>query len=430
MKILIGCTGLKSQLFSSVTLGRKLRDAGHSIFFIAPEDCVSSLEHAGFDYAVIGHAKTGIATAYDTPFQGERTPSSKAARTKAGIQSIREDGIAAILTEQNPDAVIMNTENHAGIIQTLAAGIPIGLITSMYLTPANLQKPPVNSAIIPGEGWRGSRLAIGLKWVQVWRSVKQMRKKVQNQYWGADSETVHRALARELGVNLDKITSVWAFQAPWTWRLPTMFLVPQEIDFPVRLWPGQIYAGPMVSKDRPKSQPNETVKRFFSASATKKVYASFGTVRAVPSDFAEKLVQIAERNPDWTILTTLKDMTGREGLPANLLSTDWAPQVDMLEEADCAIFHGGAGTMNECVATATPMLVFPNGLDGAGNGARIVHHGVGKMRGFNAPVEKIEADLNSLLSQPARVEKLKRIAEAQIAKQIDLEMFVKGLLRS
>ncbi|MEO1788947.1 MAG: nucleotide disphospho-sugar-binding domain-containing protein, partial [Pseudomonadota bacterium] len=68
-----------------------------------------------------------------------------------------------------------------------------------------------------------------------------------------------------------------------------------------------------------------------------------------------------------------------------------------LEVADAAIFHGGAGTLNECLATATPMLIYPNALDGKGNGARVVHHGLGTVGRYSDDADQIEADLKAVL---------------------------------
>ena len=58
-----------------------------------------------------------------------------------------------------------------------------------------------------------------------------------------------------------------------------------------------------------------------------------------------------------------------------------------LARADCALFHGGA-TLNECVRTETPMIIYPNALMDAAT-ERVEFHGVGEVGTMREPASSI-----------------------------------------
>lgn len=130
----------------------------------------------------------------------------------------------------------------------------------------------------------------------------------------------------------------------------------------------------------------------------------------LPKAVFDRLVEVARRNPHWTFLMSSIDPKMRSSLtpPENVVLTEWAPQLDVLEICDCAIFHGGAGTLNECLATKTPMLIFPNALDGKGNGARTVFHGTGIMGSYSDSIEQIEEKIEYLCTAESVRDSLRR----------------------
>lgn len=63
--------------------------------------------------------------------------------------------------------------------------------------------------------------------------------------------------------------------------------------------------------------------------------------------------------------------------PRNVLLTNWAPQLKMLEKAQAMIMHGGMGTTRECILTEVPMLVHPMMRDQFASADAICRHGIG-----------------------------------------------------
>ena len=419
-------------MFSSLQLANRLRENGHEITFVAPSDTARWIEHCGFAFVDCPHPKTGYQTAYDAPVNGGfRSPRLWSKRVRSGMEKAKAEGFAKTLDALKPDAVLLDCEHHAAIIQTIGKNYPLGLLSFMYLTPPSGQKPPLSSAVIPGRGWRGSQSATWVNWVRLW--AQSMHRRLRNawSYWGANSATVHRALARELGVNLRGITTTRAFQMPWSYRLPTLFLLAADLDFTGTLWPGQAFAGPMVLRDRPSGDISTACDEFLTATAERKIYASFGTMRRPPLRFLKNLVDVARCNENWQFLlaSSMHQSLENQNLPPNFTAVPWVDQIKMLEAADCALFHGGAGTLNECVVTRTPMIVYPNGLDGGGNGARVEFHGVGTLAAFSDNSKKIEADLNALFSDPSTRTALDTIADAQRDFVDTPEVFLSGLFQ-
>jgi len=399
-KILIVCTGFKSNLFSSIQLADELRDAGHEIIFAAPENTELWIDHRGFDIVKIPHAKCNAFLGYAPRFKfGLRTQKARQMRSDLAVEQVIAEGFGDVLDAVHPDLVLADCEHHSAILQTFAAGIPIGLLSFMYLTPPGDTAPPLKSAIVPGVGYLGTPSAIRARWWAFHFKWKGRLATTAFKYWGADFATVNRALARTLGVDLSSISTTDAFQAPWSYRLPTLYLLPEEVNLPVDLYPGHVFAGPKVQTERLRLNDDADSQHFVKSTASKKVFITFGTVRRPPVAFLQKLSEVARKQPNWRFLIAsaeyekLASMT----VPNNIDVVGWAPQLEMLKAADCAIFHGGAGTLNECIVTSTPMLVLPNGLDGKGNAARVTYHGIGKVGKFSDSVERLERNLLQLI---------------------------------
>ena len=87
--------------------------------------------------------------------------------------------------------------------------------------------------------------------------------------------------------------------------------------------------------------------------------------------------------------------------PKNVLLVDWAPQNKLLQLCDVAVMHGGVNTLIECIATDTPMLSIPGGVDQPGTTARIVYHGLGLACSKWSTAEEIRKSLRRLLDDPS-----------------------------
>lgn len=97
--------------------------------------------------------------------------------------------------------------------------------------------------------------------------------------------------------------------------------------------------------------------------------------------FLRQIIEAAVNSPDWDWVLGLGGQTdpGELGnLPKNLHALRWAPQLQILNHADCAIISSGINSINECISCDVPMLVYSlDCADQNGNAARVAYHGLG-----------------------------------------------------
>ena len=95
-------------------------------------------------------------------------------------------------------------------------------------------------------------------------------------------------------------------------------------------------------------------------------------------------------------------------LPDNVNVFAWAPQLTVLEHADCSINHGGIHTINECLHFQVPMLVYSGKRsDQNGCAARVAFHGIGLMADKDRDdVPAIREKIERVLTDPVYKERL------------------------
>lgn len=132
------------------------------------------------------------------------------------------------------------------------------------------------------------------------------------------------------------------------------------------------------------------------------IYCSLGSYLTPDRQFLKRTLAVAERRSDWVFILGLGgqvDMDGFASVPANVLVLNWAPQLDVLKIADCAVIHAGISTINECIYCQVPMLVHStHTVDQDGTAARVAFHRLGivadKRRDYS---EQIEGNIERVL---------------------------------
>lgn len=97
--------------------------------------------------------------------------------------------------------------------------------------------------------------------------------------------------------------------------------------------------------------------------------------------FYHLLISLFQKTPFWTLVLALGNRLDPNEFQysENILLVKTAPQLQILEQADVMITHGGMNSINESIATGVPMLVYPlnHRGDQPGNSARIEFHKIG-----------------------------------------------------
>ena len=381
-----------SKMITSVEVARRLVRSGHTVVLLGDVsadtvDPALSFRTCPIDLPSHDPAR-GIAAKL------RRTASLLVAGRRLrreAIEQVDTSGFTTAAEELDPDLVLIDVEAHAYVIASVGAGYPVALLSVFY----NLWKapdiPPLHTTIVPGVGWRGSRVGIEWSWIRfrIWKRRRRMYR------WllvgGFDDASTLRDLARRLGVALDEIIDTSQWTIPWVYRLPTLSLVPPSLEFVGAGHAGTTFVGAMISTDRSHvseargADDGDTMERLRGRHGSAPiVYCSFGSYfEGDDLAFWHRLVDMARARPQWTVVLALGariDPSRLEPLPDNVLCFSWAPQLELLALANCAVIHGGMTTVHECLALGVPMLVYPFAVnDQGGTAARVVYHGVGSM---------------------------------------------------
>ena len=126
------------------------------------------------------------------------------------------------------------------------------------------------------------------------------------------------------------------------------------------------------------------------------------------------MIEVFLRRGDWDLVLGLGGKTQSEALapvPPNVVLLDWAPQMDVLKFADCAVTHGGITTINECIRSNVPVLVYSTKhVDQNGCAARVAFHRLGLMGDKdNDTMEQIGQNIERCLSDPLIRESVARM---------------------
>lgn len=410
--------GLTSRLNTSLELANRLRRAGHTITIVSHTDI-------GPDVASHGHEFVRVIEDEEirqSPLAGQTNPIGRI----AGMRKARRDSITADEFEQvvallHPDILIIDIEMHYAAIATASLGIPTMLMMNWFSIYRSPGLPPLDSELVPSDdpgfqadierAWRRVRFeayAASMKHKLGRRGVGDLLRPVS---YGTNYFADLKQVARSRGYPLDANTDRRQWLRPFMYtRLPILSFTAQEMDFPHEPHPNLRYAGPMIPASRPERRLDADAHRQWErfresrerhGSDRPLVYCSLGSYWSDPR-FLSTVIDTFRRRPEWDLVLGLGQQAtsrGLPGLPGNVLPLAWAPQLQVLAVADCAITHGGSSSVHECVASEVPVAVYPPGLlDQGGIAARVSYHGLGVMGSWNGGrPEALESHIARLL---------------------------------
>lgn len=384
---------IASKLNPTFELARRLQAAGHRI-------------------TIVGETSVaGAAQAQDLPFfaAGDRIPMPEYSTQKvnplrsiffpsraidAAVDSMGMQGFPKILTTLEPDLILIDIEQHRYIISAVPTGISVALISTFVSLFKRPGLPPSHVGVIPGVGFKGSRLGLEYLWLRFrvgkWRG--RLRNRLKKK--GLDMLSLLRHHAKRTAFDFRAEVDLNQWMIPFVYRnLPLLAVITREFDFPHPSPPHYYHVGALINIDRREvvktedegvaiqldallSEPHDT------ATYNKLIYCSFGAFfKGDDTRFWKKLIHALGEETGWKVIFGLGgrfEPSSLGNLPANIYAFKWVPQLRVLKFADCAIIHGGITSINECIVSGAPMLVFPfNTTDQHGAAARVAYHGVG-----------------------------------------------------
>jgi UDP:flavonoid glycosyltransferase YjiC (YdhE family) len=358
MRILFTSTPLAGHINPLWRYAEALRGAGHEVRFAASEKARSSVEKRGFALWPVADpteeeskrvwAMLDACSADEAPAIGIREFFG-GIMPRAALPAVR-----AAISDWEPDFVVRESMELAGLIAAEEAGVPSAMIS-----------------IIAG-GYM-----------------------VQNEdhfFAAADQLRAHAGTSRQKG------------------QVETVFA-----DFPPSLDEGQLVLGSDPVRIAP-NQPVKTLaagdERWLPREGRPFIYVTFGTVSG-RSDKAKATYRLAlevmAELPIHGLLTTgpvmERELLG--AIPDNVTVETFVPQTDVFSHADAVVHHGGSGTFLGTMAAGLPQVVVPLFADQPSNAASIAKTGAG------VAVYERDADvLQAAILRALEDEDMRRKAEA------------------
>ena len=326
-------------------------------------------------------------------------------RHRLNLTSARE--IADLVTEWQPDVLLIDMECHVAIIQTRKLGITTVLCSRWFTVFRTGRIPPMHTTLAPPENlsdslrvrWEWAKLALYKRWLDVRHRCSKRRFRLVDYETNARSDL--QAVALGCGFSLDSIADRSHWLIPHVYRdLPVMSLTLRELEFEQANDSRMHYVGAMVDNSRNyKSTPASKRYQLFikqrAAVGNPLIYCSYSTFWSTDFQYIEPLLDLFARRQDLDLVIGLggkSETVNTSELPDNILVMNYAPQLEVLDNATVAITHGGISTINEALSKGVPLIVCSAGhVDQNGCMARVVHHKVG-VAAISDPIDSAELE--------------------------------------
>jgi hypothetical protein len=149
-----------------------------------------------------------------------------------------------------------------------------------------------------------------------------------------------------------------------------------------------------------------------------KVYISLGTVNHLDLAFYQAVFRAFADYPAQFILSVGKqtDVAQLGMIPDNFVVRNYVPQLDILQQVDAFITHGGMNSVHEGLYYGVPEIAVPHHLEQLLNGKRVAETGTGVLLGDRRPYGRVTAEelrqaLDEVLSQPQYRQNAERIGK-------------------
>lgn len=426
--ILCVSSGLRGILYSSVELLNRLQRAGHTTVYACGQSVSTYVEDQGIRYCQLPPVNfspapeqprlTGFAGSVRTHLAEWRSASQ---RRTIGVEQLDMGAFRELLKTEKPDLVLIDVECYEHQFAAWAQGSNVALITPFFANHPRPGLPPLQTDIIPGHGFKGSRVGMRLAWLKIRLSKTWQRFVVSLRYAFTERRAVLLDYARQQGYPIKLLS-----QSTWVTLfndrfLPTLSLNASELDFAHLVRPDYTYVGPLIAEHRVQRSSDEStleaLEKIYTQSKAQGatlLYCGLTTMSLDDDAWVEKLVNAVGTRSDWWLILTGVDQRLTQLIPdvSNVFEFAAAPQLDILDHVDLCITHGGVNTLNECVLKGVPMVMYPHKFaDNPGCMARAVHHGIALQGWRNDSQSTMVKTIQTALGTHSLGEKLRQLRD-------------------
>ncbi len=421
---------LASLLNTSLEAAKRLEAAGFETTFVCTANLAERLEAESMTVAVLDHDEQFAVRLADDHRPSLRNPVAIVGwigrRRKLRAESLASTELVDVIESLSPDLLMINAETHVAMIATRPLGIPTVATTNFFSVFRSTDLPPLSMTMAPPTDPVGRvKVRAAWWWVRLGSILGRVRHRLSPAGLSGlispvRSDTVDlgdlKQVAAAVGVDLRSCTDRTQWLRPHVYRdVPLISFTAREMELPHRADDRLSYVGPMVSGARiePELSPEAAARwqqmkdeRTALSDRRPLVYCSLGTVWSTDEGFLRRVLEVFDRRRDWNLVLSLggADRVGMDlgPTPPNALVLDWAPQLEILANADCFITHGGVKSLSEAVHFEVPVVAYSTGfVDQNGNARRVQHHRLGIMGDKDtASVDGIEANLARAMSDP------------------------------
>jgi len=376
--------GLTGIFNASLALVEQLVQAGHRVTYASPADfeTVLKAEHIPFVRLAPWVIQSG-----DKPMSRWQKWRQLRSRQDRAISALGTEKFAETIAALSPDLVLIDIEMHPHIMSAVMASLPIALLCPFISIWKRPHLPPISSSFVPVGHWRDFVFA-ELRWLtygcKQWGSAQRERWRRM----GLDRLSVLRRYAQQIGHPFRRAYgfSQWLVPYPHD-SLPVLCLNAEELELPHDPHPLMHYLGSMVATRRIDKRVSQKtlaeVTRLLAhqQSSSPLIYCGCSSFRAGNEQFLQQVVAAVAERPHWTLVVGLGGRLAPSALgalPINVHVFDWAPQLQVLTAADCAIVNAGPHSIAECIHFGVPMLTYSLGhACQNGTAARVKYHQLG-----------------------------------------------------
>jgi zeaxanthin glucosyltransferase len=377
------------------TLGHQLQQRGHRITLINIEDARTIADAAGIEFYPIGQAEF---------------PPGTAAETQAKLGQL--DGLIALKYTMD-------------LVQSGAAVV-------LREAPAIIQQLQIEALIVDQVSPEAGSIAeaLGLPFISVCNALMLNQEpgippiftdwEYESEWWAqARNQAVHFGLAIA-GLSFQSLINQYRLQHHLPLllqpneafsKLAQISQSPAAFEFPRQQLPNCFhFTGPWHA-------PNtRTVTAFPYEQLTGQplIYASLGTVQNRQLETFHTIAQACEGLGCQLVISLGNlDTTARPTFAGSPIVVNYAPQLELLQQAKLVITHAGMNTALETLSCGVPMVAIPITNDQPGVAARIVWTGCGEQVPLSQlSVPRLRRAIEKVLSQPRYREQAQHIQQA------------------
>jgi zeaxanthin glucosyltransferase len=377
------------------TLGHQLQQRGHRVTLINIEDARTIADAAGIEFYPIGQAEF---------------PPGTAAETQAKLGQL--DGLIALKYTMD-------------LVQSGAAVV-------LREAPATIQQLQIEALIVDQVSPEAGSIAeaLGLPFISVCNALMLNQEpgippiftdwEYASEWWAqARNQAVHFGLTIA-GLSFQSLINQYRLQHHLPLllqpneafsKLAQISQSPAAFEFPRQQLPNCFhFTGPWHA-------PNTRTATAFpyeQLTGQPLIYASLGTVQNRQLETFHTIAQACEGLGCQLVISLGNlDTTARPTFAGSPIVVNYAPQLELLQQAKLVITHAGMNTALETLSCGVPMVAIPITNDQPGVAARIVWTGCGEQVPLSQlSVPRLRRAIEKVLSQPRYREQAQHMQQA------------------